>query len=163
MRVLILGVGDAFTRRHFGSSVLIEAPGGHVLIDCPDPIHRVLAEATAQAGWNVEATDINDVILTHLHGDHCNGLESFAFVHRIAAADSGPPRLHTSPLTAERLWERLAPAMDGAGFDGPPTRTLETFFDLHVMEPEQEPARIAGLTVRCRYTSHPVHAQPGRH
>jgi ribonuclease BN (tRNA processing enzyme) len=156
MRVLILGVGDAFTRRHFGSSALIEAPEGYVLIDCPDPIHRVLAEATARAGWKVEATDINDVILTHLHGDHCNGLESFAFTHRITAADSNPPRLHASPPTAARLWERLAPAMDGSGFDGRPTRTLETYFDLHVMDPDQPPARIAGLTVRCRYTKHPV-------
>ncbi len=79
MRALILGIGDAFTRRHFSTSALVEAPGGRVLIDCPDLIHRVLHEATTQAGWSVDASGVDDVILTHLHGDHCNGLESFAF------------------------------------------------------------------------------------
>ena len=49
--------------------------------------------------------------------------------------------------------------MDGSGFDGPPTRTLETYFDLHVIEPEKAPAHVAGLTVRCRYTKHPIPTQ----
>ena len=82
MRVLILGVGDAFTRAHFSTSALIEAPGGHVLLDCPDLIHRVIHEGTAQAGWSENPLEVHDVLLTHLHGDHCNGLESLAFAHR---------------------------------------------------------------------------------
>ena len=50
MRVLVLGVGDAFTARSFGSSAVVEAPRGRVLVDCPDPIHRVLREAGETAG-----------------------------------------------------------------------------------------------------------------
>ena len=154
MRILILGVGDAFTRRHFGSSALIEGPGGYVLLDCPDPIHRVLAEATAKAGWNVEALAIHDILLTHLHGDHCNGLESFGFAHKIFGAGS-PPRIHTSRPVAGRLWERLAPAMDGTPPGGTPSRTLEDLFDVRVLDPDT-PATVAGLTVRCRFTQHPI-------
>lgn len=48
MRVFILGIGDAFTRLHFGSSALIEGPHGWVLLDCPDPIHRAIHEATSE-------------------------------------------------------------------------------------------------------------------
>jgi ribonuclease BN (tRNA processing enzyme) len=125
MRILIVGVGDAFTRKHFGSSALIEttAAGGpspsYVLIDCPDLIHRALHEATARARWTVDASNIHDIIITHLHGDHCNGLESFGFFRRITrvqnpGANTPKPRLHTSAPVAERLWQRLAPAMDAA-------------------------------------------------
>ena len=156
MRVLILGVGDAFTRLHFGSSALIEGPEGHVLLDCPDLVHRALHEATNRAGWNVNVLDVHDILLTHLHGDHCNGLESFGFahrIHRIKTGASAPPRLHTSRPTGERLWERLAPAMDAAASADP--RTIDHYFDLRLVEP-QTPARVGGLEVQCRFTRHPV-------
>lgn len=157
MRVMILGVGDAFTAQHFGSSALIEAPDGRVLIDCPDLIHRALRESGGRAGWPVTADDIDDIILTHLHGDHCNGLESFGFwrnIRRTQGDGSVRPSLHTSRPAAERLWERLAPAMDGRGrLD--PERTLADFYGLHILEPGQS-ANIAGLTVDCRFTGHPL-------
>jgi ribonuclease BN (tRNA processing enzyme) len=157
MRVLILGVGDAFTRLHFGSSALIEGPEGYVLLDCPDPIHRVLHEATTRAGWRVDASGIDDILLTHLHGDHCNGLESFGFARGIlragVSADRPRPRIHTSRAAADRLWERLAPAMDGAG--SPTPRTLDTFYEIREIEPGTT-TTVAGLQVRCRLTQHPL-------
>lgn len=157
MRVLILGAGDAFTRKHFGTSALIETAQRHVLIDCPDPIHRVLHEATAKHGWRVDALGIDDIILTHLHGDHSNGLESLGFFRRIArdrGMSDATPRIHTSEPAAARLWEKLAPAMDGRGRPEP-QRTLGDFYEVHVLEPEA-PATVAGLTVRCRFTRHPI-------
>lgn len=157
MRVLILGVGDAFTRRHYGSSALIEAPRGHVLVDCPDLIHRVLLEAAGPAGWSVDAARIDDILLTHLHGDHCNGLESFGFYRRILRlrdASAVRPRLHVTQPVAARLWERLAPAMDAPiGSDRP--SMLEDFFDVHVLVPDGL-ADVAGLKVKCRFTKHPI-------
>jgi ribonuclease BN (tRNA processing enzyme) len=157
MRALILGVGDAFTTRHFGTSALIEAPRGWVLIDCGDLIHRALRAATRRAGWRVDASTIDDIIITHLHGDHCNGLESFGFlrwIQRHGDAGRPRPRLHAARDVAARLWERLAPAMDGRPHADPP-RTLDDFFDLRLMSPGRA-ARMAGLTVRCRYTRHPI-------
>ena len=160
MRVLILGVGDAFTRRHFSTSALIAAPGGHVLIDCPDLVHRVVREASDGAGWGVDAVDVGDVILTHLHGDHCNGLESFGFLKRIMR-ESDPaserPRLYTVPVVAERLWERLAPSMDAPFSPGAPSQ-LDDFFDVRLLSLDAgAPAvDVAGLQVRCRLTTHSV-------
>ncbi len=163
MHALVLGVGDAFTRRYFGSSALIQGPGGYVLLDCPDLVHRALYEATGRAGWTVEAATIDDILLTHLHGDHCNGLESFGFRHRIARQRQEStaqraavaPRLHTSRPAADRVWERLAPAMDGAKAGGRPARRLEDFFDLSVLDPDL-PAWVAGLRIECRFTNHPI-------
>ncbi len=157
MRALILGIGDAFTARYFGSSALIEAPGGYVLLDCPDLIHRALRAATTAAGWSVDTADIDDVIITHLHGDHCNGLESFGFSRlflRRRDPSSPLPRLYTNEPSLSRLWERLAPGMDGAATTSPP-RKLENFFHAHPLDPDAA-ATIAGLSVRCRFTKHPI-------
>lgn len=158
MRALILGTSDAFTTRGFGTSALIKGPDGYLLVDCPDLIHRAIKEATDAAGWNVDANDVSDIVLTHLHGDHCNGLESFGFarlVDRLKGTGRPLPRLHTHPRAAERLWERLAPAMDAPLTRGGEPATLSDYFDLRIIEPE-EPAQIAGLTVHCRYSIHPI-------
>lgn len=157
MQVLILGVGDAFTKKHFGSSALVRTDAGYTLIDCPDLIHRALSEADQQAGWNVDALDIADVIVTHLHGDHCNGLESFAFLNRMKRRENPEltkPRLHVTPPVAKRVWERLAPAMDSPmGSDS--RSTIEDYFALHTICPD-ESAAINGLRIECRFTGHPI-------
>ena len=158
MRVLILGVGDAFTATGFGASALIEAPGGLVLLDCPDLIGRAVRQACESSGWSASLSDIDHVLLTHLHGDHCNGLESFGF-RRFAERTRGEelviPTIHTHPPAADRLWERLAPAMDAPLIPGGSRATLGDFFDVNVFTPDS-PASVAGLTVECRTTKHPI-------
>ena len=158
MRVIILGVGDAFTSRSFGSSALILGPHGPVLLDCPDPIHRVIRSACEPHALDIDALKIHDIILTHLHGDHSNGLESFGFHRRFATKLIAPappkPRLHLTDAARSRLWEKLAPAMDGpVGGDRP--STLDDYYDLHAIAPETT-ASVAGLTVQCRFTGHPI-------
>lgn len=167
---LILGVGDAFTLEHFGSSALLRAPEGLVLIDCPDHALRAIRRATTGAGWDAPLTAITDILLTHLHGDHCNGLEAFLFSQWVAmqqGARARRVRIHTSPLAAARLWDRLAPAMDTLiGVDRP--LTLVDYAELCVLRPENcfpdterasgdgVAARVAGMEVRCRYTTHHI-------
>lgn len=156
MRILIIGIGDAFTQLHFGSSALIEGPEGYVLIDCPDLIHRAIREAIQRAGWGVDASRIHDIVITHLHGDHSNGLESFGFARMLRCSQTPsepPPRLHINEPASKRVWEKLAPAMDGTCLPRPPR--LTDFFALNVIDPESE-VIIAGLSVRCRFTRHPV-------
>lgn len=158
MRALILGIGDAFTNRSFGTSAVIEGPDGYLLLDCPDLIHRAIREASEIAGWKIDVNTIDDVLLTHLHGDHCNGLESFGFarlVSRLKGINPLVPRLHTHPSAAARVWERLAPAMDPPITRGGRRSTLEDFYTLRSVEPGTT-STIAGLSVQCRYTIHPV-------
>jgi ribonuclease BN (tRNA processing enzyme) len=158
MQALITGVGDAFTREHFGSSALIRAPRGLVLIDCPDLIHRAVHEASLKARWSVEAVDIDDVIVTHLHGDHSNGLESLGFARAIRRRTNPSlprVRLHCSEPVGQRVWQKLGPAMDGSLF---PDRlaTLDDYFDLRVLGENDQVNDVAGLAVRIRYTGHPI-------
>ena len=157
MKMLIVGIGDAFTRQHFSTSGLVEGPHGYVLIDCPDLVHRALHEATSTAGWNVRAEHIDDVIVTHLHGDHCNGLESFGFyrrLYRMKHPEATVPRLHINSRSAARLWERLAPAMHAPMGDQRQSR-LEDYFDVRALDPDR-PSAVAGLQVQCRFTGHPI-------
>lgn len=157
VRILILGIGDAFTSRHFGSSALIRTDEGDVLIDCPALLNRALREASDASGWTIDIAGIDDIILTHLHGDHCNGLEAFGFQRRMMRRQddrAGRPRLHTIAPVADRLWERLAPAMDSPMGDGRPS-TLDDYFDVRLLSGD-EPTEVAGVTVRCRMTKHPI-------
>ena len=157
MRVLILGIADAFTRAHFNTSALIQAPRGYVLLDCPALIHRVLHESTEKAGWNVQLDDIQDVLITHLHGDHCGGLEAFGFWQshvRECVGSCARPSIHVSRPAAKRMWERLAPAMDRAG-TVKPLAALQDYFDTHILEPGVE-ANVSELSIQCRFTGHPI-------
>jgi ribonuclease BN (tRNA processing enzyme) len=152
MEMVILGTGDAFSATRFGSSAVILGPRGQVLLDAPDSIHRALRHASERSGVRMDAGTIDDILLTHLHGDHCNGLESLGFARWLEWRGSGRPlpRLHTTSHAADRLWQRLAPAMDQGG-----TATLADYFELRVL-PKSAAADVAGLQVRHRMGRHTV-------
>lgn len=152
MVIVILGTGDAFSAERAGSSALVVGPQGQVLIDAPDAIMRVFAEASARSGVRIGPGTVDDILITHIHGDHVNGLEAIGFWRWLEKRNSGRPlpRLHTIPEVAARLWERLAPAMDQGG-----TATLADYFELRVL-PREGAARIAGLEVRHRMGVHSV-------
>ena len=152
MDIVVLGTGDAFSARNFGSSAVVLGPGGHVLIDAPDAIMRAFAHATASSGIAVGPANIDDILLTHLHGDHANGLEAFGFMRWLEWRRTGRalPRLHTTSQVAERIWQRLAPAMDQGG-----TASLGDYYELRVL-PKSSAANIAGLQVEHRMGRHTV-------
>lgn len=157
MRVLILGVGDAFSRLHYGSSAVVQTASGSVAIDCPDPYHRVLHEASRKAGVIASTDDIDDYIITHLHADHCHGLETVGlsqWVARMQGRRIAPPRLHTSAHAADRLWAMLEPGMGTLIGTGRPM-TLDDFFDIRILSPDAE-ASVGPLRVRTRLTTHHV-------
>ncbi|MFH1809306.1 MAG: MBL fold metallo-hydrolase [Pseudomonadota bacterium] len=72
MRLIPLGVGDAFSTRSFATAFVVEHGGTRLLVDCPQPIFRMLAEATDRG---LGADDIDLIFVTHLHPDHASGLE----------------------------------------------------------------------------------------
>lgn len=152
MDFVVLGTGDAFSAWRFGSSAVVLGPRGKVLIDVPDSIHRALRLATESSGIALDALGIDDILLTHLHGDHANGLESLGFARWLEWRRTGHPlpRLHTTSHAADRLWQRLAPAMDQGG-----TATLADYFELRVL-PKSAAAEIAGMQVRHRMGRHTV-------
>jgi ribonuclease BN (tRNA processing enzyme) len=152
LRILPLGVGSAFSSRYYGTSCVIQGPGGNILLDCPDPIRKVIREATDRSGWTVRAEDLSEVIITHLHGDHCNGLEVLGFMHWLQRQQHGTPlpRIHCGKEVADRLWPRLAPAMDQDGRAG-----VGDYLDVCPL-PESGQRIIAGVTIEWRRTTHMI-------
>ncbi len=155
MHLIITGIGDAFSAIHHGSSGVVKVGNRLVAIDCPGSIMAMYREASVRSGLPLNVDQIDDYLLTHLHGDHSNGLETIGFARRYLCERPTRPRLHALPEVLDRVWEKLAPAMDGRTREGGETSRLEDYFEPCPLDPDQ-PALVAGLTVRCRRTRHSV-------
>ncbi len=157
MRVIPLGVGDAFSERHYSSAFAVESAQGILLVDCPHPIRKMLREASTASGIDLSPSRIVGVALTHLHADHASGLESFAYFQHFALGRR--LRLLCHPAVAERLWdghlaagmERLLPCVDGQH----EARRLEDWIELIPLN-EEAPVRCGGFEIECRRTIHHI-------
>ncbi|MCO4772304.1 MAG: ribonuclease Z [Deltaproteobacteria bacterium] len=152
MDVTALGVGDAFSSRWYSTCLLVHHEGSRLLIDCPHPIRKVLAESAP----GVDLPDIDAIVLTHLHGDHCSGLEGFGFFSHFVL--QRPVPLLAWPGVSNRLWERLAPGMDclKPTPDAPPVaKTLDDYFAVAPLS-IHEPTTFGPFTVEARPTKHHV-------
>ncbi len=99
MQLVALGVGNAFTARYHSTCGVVEAAGERLMIDCPHPIRRVLADA--EAGFDVG--DLLGVVVTHLHADHVSGLEGLLyFAHFVMGRKL---RLLAHPDVLADLWD----------------------------------------------------------
>ncbi len=159
LHVITLGVGDFFSRFNYTTTLLVIGGSTRLLIDCPDPVRKVLHESTSSAGEPYDAFDIDAVLLTHLHGDHSNGLEGFGFYRKQFPGSPGRPALYALPENIQNLWEHKLKAAMGRsylpdkGIDK--TSCLEDFFDPHAIEPGKV-FHIGDLEVIAQRTLHPV-------
>jgi ribonuclease BN (tRNA processing enzyme) len=155
MRLLPLGVGDAFSALHYTSSVLLESDGQWLLLDCPHPIRKILREGSRSAlGRPLDVGDLAGVAVTHLHADHSCGLEVLGFYAHFVLGRRIPLLMH--PDVGARLWERLAAGMERIESDGTEMRyTLDTYFEMVPLD-ETRGVRLGPFEVDCRKTQHPV-------
>lgn len=152
---LALGVGDAFSNRHYASSLLVGCDGAWLLVDCPHPIRKMMFEAAATAGLEIDLDRVDAVVLTHLHADHCSGVEGLLYFNHFALQRK--PTLVAHPDVAARLWSgHLAAGME--------TTTVDDAVQLHtlsdyasVMElPDEGELQMGPFAIGCRKTIHPV-------
>lgn len=155
LQFLPLGIGDFFSRYHYCTSFLMLAGGQTVLTDCPSPLRKMLFEAGNRAGLEMDVESIRHLILTHLHGDHANGLEELAFFKRFVQHDK--IHLCTIAEVLEMLWEhRLKASMgvlaDAEGNNGRPQQ-LADYFDVYECR-EGTPIQCGPLRLEIRRTRH---------
>jgi ribonuclease BN (tRNA processing enzyme) len=110
IEVTTIGVGDTFTARHFTTALLVRAEGFTLGIDCPDTYRKVLAAS------GVTTPEVGHVILTHVHGDHMNGLEGYAYLKRFG--EKTRLRLSVVPEVRDVLWDQRLVASMGQLWDG---------------------------------------------
>lgn len=155
LQFLPLGIGDFFSCFHYCSSFVVLAGGVPILIDCPSPLRKMLYEATVRAGIELTIDQVDQVVLTHLHGDHANGLEELAFYKRFF--QNRRPILYTIPEVVEEMWEhRLRAAMGtltDENCDNGTPQQLSDYFDVHVCE-EGEAVQCGPVTLEIRRTRH---------
>lgn len=149
-----LGVGDAFSALSYSSCLLVESGGSRLLIDCPHPIRKMLAEGT---GGQVDLDTVDAVVLTHLHADHASGLECYGYFSHFVL--KRPARLAVHPAVSARLWDgHLAAGMEclmSAADHRVNQRGLADYFDLVPLD-EARPVQIGAFSVQCRRTVHHI-------
>lgn len=156
MRMVCLGVGDAFSARWYSSCLAVESGGLWMLVDCPHPIRKILHEAGAAAGVPLEIDQFAGVLLTHLHADHASGLEDFAFYGRFVLKRKTVVLAH--PDVLRDLWDShfaatMAPMLDAQ--QRPFRIDRDELFELRELS-DQRPVCFGPFTIECRRTIHPV-------
>jgi ribonuclease BN (tRNA processing enzyme) len=104
IRLHVLGVGDAFTERYHNACLCVEDTdtGVRLQIDCPPAFPRVLADHRARTGSDLSAANLDHLLLTHLHGDHCGGTEAFLYLRRFVFGKK--PTLYGASPVLDALW-----------------------------------------------------------
>lgn len=155
VRVIPLGVGDAFSARHYTTCLAVGAGDDWLLVDCPHPVRKMLREASQAAGVPLDLGDVAGVALSHLHADHASGVEDFAFFLRYRLGRRA--RLLAHPVVAEGLWSGTLGGSLGLVRetpDGPPVpQRFDDYFELTPLDPGT-PAALGPFTVECRFTRH---------
>ena len=155
LEVVVLGVGDTFSERHHSTAVLLVCDGFRLAIDCPDQYRGVLKDAAEVSGKSLSLSDIDHVLITHVHGDHMNGLEGVAFYKHFV--DRRRLTLLTGPELREYIWEQRLQASMSALWDGQQYRQLgfDDYFE-HVPLSWTEKVQLGPFTIRARRTIHHV-------
>ncbi|MCA9604449.1 MAG: ribonuclease Z [Myxococcales bacterium] len=151
MRIVPLGVGDAFSARWYSSCLALEHDDRWILVDCPHPIRKMLRESDA----GVDLDRVEAVALTHLHADHASGLEGYGYFAHFALGRRAPIAAH--PPVVERLWEgHLAAGMERlVTGERPARRTLTDYFELLPLEVGAR-VEVGPFAIECRPTRHHI-------
>lgn len=153
MQLVCLGVGDAFSTRWYSSCLAVRHEGFTLLVDCPHPIRKIMAESGAKAGQQIDVGDVDALLLTHLHADHASGLEGFAFYSRILLGRRPPLAAH--PDVLDELWDPHLAITLGRATDASRPLVLEDYFEVIPLSEDRE-TTVGPFEVLCRRTLHPI-------
>jgi ribonuclease BN (tRNA processing enzyme) len=157
VRLIPLGVGEAFTARHYTVCLALGVDDDWLLIDCPHPVRKMLHEGSHAAGIPLDLDRIHAVAVSHLHADHCCGLEDFGYFSFFALNRRARVLMH--PDVSARAWHGLLAA--GMEFtqgdpDRPPTqRQFSDYFELFDLD-DSRPVACGPFSIECRRTLHGV-------
>lgn len=148
-----LGVGDAFSKKYYSSSILVHSERFTLLVDCPHPIRKMMHEIRGASKPDIG--DVDAVVLTHLHADHVSGLEGFLFFSRFHLQKKRTVAAHDDVL--QTLWpHHLAGGMGSIHVDGQrKTLTLDEYADTITLDVSR-PIQIGPCAISCRRTIHHI-------
>jgi ribonuclease BN (tRNA processing enzyme) len=157
VRLIPLGVGEAFTSRYYTTCLALGLDDDWLLIECPHPVRKLLREASQATGIPLDLDRVRGVALSHLHADHCSGLEDYGFYCYYVLGRRGLVAVH--PDVSARLWNGLlAGGMAECRLpdNGPLIqRQLTDFFEILPLSTER-PVALGPFSIECRPTIHPI-------
>ena len=156
VRVIPLGVGEAFSARNYTTCLALGAGDAWMLLDCPHPVRKMLWEGSRQAGVPLDLDRVEGVAVSHLHADHCSGLEDFGYYSYFALGRRA--RLLAHPEVSARLWDGLLSAGMGETRDATGAtvvKRLEHYFEVTPLS-EDGPTAFGPFSVECRRTVHSI-------
>lgn len=154
--LMMNGVGNAFSRRHWGTNFLLRKDDYILGVDCPDSYRRALLEnAFEHGGEPLDVEAIDAMIITHLHGDHVNGLEMVLAYRRYVLEQK--LNLWVPPPLKGTLWQQRLGASLGRSWNGERYECLnaETYYNLHELS-WQESTTVGPFDVTVRQTVHHI-------
>jgi ribonuclease BN (tRNA processing enzyme) len=135
--VMFLGSGDAFgSGGRFQTCILIKSSSSHFLIDCG------ASSLIAMKRWGVQCSDIRQILISHLHGDHFGGVPFFILDAQFSKRES-PLLIAGPPGTRLRVHEAMEVFF-------PNSSKIKQKFELEFLE----------LLPGCETTAGPVHITP---
>lgn len=156
MKLLPLGVGDAFASRWYSTSLALGFEDSWLLIDCPHPIRKMLREAGESSGVHLDVGDFEALVLTHCHADHCSGVEGYLFFEHFVRGRKGPLAAH--PEVHEALWPQHLQAGMGQLLhaDGCVSRHEAGDFIDPIVLSEASATQVGPFSVEIRRTIHHI-------
>jgi mRNA degradation ribonuclease J1/J2 len=118
--IFFLGVGSAFSKRHYQTNVLVIKGKDHLLVDCGTKTPQALFEL------GMKVTDIRNYIITHSHADHIGGLEEVMLTYRYV--ERKKPSIVINDIYEHFLWDDSL--RGGSGFNEEEAGKLLGFTDL---------------------------------
>ena len=97
LSVFFVGVGSAFSKKHFQNNILIVKGTDHVMVDCGTKAPQALYEI------GVSVTEIKTWLITHSHADHIGGLEEVMLLGRYVTRKK--PSIVINPTYQNLLWD----------------------------------------------------------
>src|SRR5262249_46270187 len=108
VRLIPLGVGEAFTARNYTTCLALGLDDDWLLIECPHPVRTLLRDASQAVGIPLERDRVGGFALSRLHADHCSGREDSGFYSYYALGRRAVLAVH--PEVGARLWDGLLAA-----------------------------------------------------
>lgn len=93
-----VGVGSAFSKKHYQNNILIVKGNDHILVDCG------ITCPTALYNYGSNITKIKNILITHSHADHIGGLEEAALMGRYVTKSR--PKMYITKQYKKLLWNQ---------------------------------------------------------
>jgi ribonuclease BN (tRNA processing enzyme) len=153
-----LGVGDAFTARHFFVNCLVHVDGREFFIDAPGYIGKMLATNNQHGEERIELDRYKELFITHMHADHVAGIEELSYFQMYKTQN--PIKLYAPAWLLQDIWSHLRPAMEPSVRGDGGLASFDWLFepipiDRHPVAGQEEPWQDFGeFSVSYAFTRH---------